>query len=571
MGSGGRKPRCDWDAITVDTLHDDEALAALYTDACCLDRWPNRDQGVIEFWAWAEALLSAAQTGAPHAVFKLALYKYRWIADRIRHKKRSAAARMPIAKRAALVESVERVAQVESVDADRRTAATEEAQKANAARKHTVDALAMDWDDLGGYLRERAAQYKASKTTPRPSHGVDLNRITAADLNHNGRLAELFILLVQTGELHATPDQALRCVMAAEIALARDNRGTPGALFRRTLRPDTPKRYFTNEMEDRALRRMGGDERHDMVAAALDAEPGETTSTGKVIARSADAEEFSQALVGDSTVGFAHTLFLQCFLPHRALPEGTAEYVSPENGSAWLAVNAGMALGEDGRPKRMEIPSGGYARILIPHFGVIATEAGIPVVTLGRRRSFIERLEIPYGGRSAQLLSQQLLNLLVAQYTLGTFEADAKTERGTIRPVAFVDYAHLRRAIRTGVKAGAFWVPEFRLSAPFFNAFAQHRAPVRIDHLRKLIRRPRAMDIYLFLCYRTRTAGDGATISIRILGDIFAPGLPLFKWRAALRGHLEVIGKVWPHFDVSLVGNDVLRVAEGRPPVRRLG
>ena len=42
--------------------------------------------------------------------------------------------------------------------------------------------------------------------------------------------AELFVLLVQHDELAATHVQALRCLIAAQIALKRDKRGTPGAL-----------------------------------------------------------------------------------------------------------------------------------------------------------------------------------------------------------------------------------------------------------------------------------------------------------------------------------------------------
>ena len=560
MDSADPTPRCDWDAITAETLNDDEALAALYGDACRLARWPNTDAGVIEFWAWAETVHSGVRKGELLATaFATSLHGYGWIAGGMTPSQKSAArTRMPDPKRAALVEAV---------DAEMGEAPAAEAKKSFAARKKAdySDSATTNWDEVREVLRSRRATAERAACLT-PGSPPDINRIHGTDLEDNGRLAELFVLLVQHGELAATHDQALRCVMAAEIALERDKRDTPGALFRHTLRPASPERYFTAGMEQRARGRMSGDERHDMVAAALNAEPGEVAPAGRALARPVNAEEVRQALVGDAKLGFAHTLFLQCFLPHRAPPEGTREYVSPNNGSAWLAVTAGMALEEGGRPKRMEIPSGAFARILWPHFGRIVKRDKTPVVVLGARRAFMEDAGISYGGRSAQLLSQQLLNLLVAQYTLGTFEIKATAEQGTIRPVVFVEYAHLRRAIREGKATGAFWVPEFQLSQTFYEAFALHRAPVRIDHLRQLMRRPRAMDIYLFFCYRTRTAGDGTPISISILRDVFAPGMPLFRWRAMLRDHLQAIHDVWP-FDVQLIGNDMLQLAEGEPPV----
>lgn len=566
MGSSGRKPRCDWDEITGDTLRDDEALEALYTDACCLRAWPNRDQGVIEFWAWAEASLSGILKGAPPTVFKLALYRYRWIARRIGFMKNSAAARMPAAKRAALVESVKRVAQVESVDADRRKAAAEEARKADAARERAVDPLAMDWDEVKGYLRGLERRYEESQAALlRARARVNVNEITACDLADDRAFAALFIELTRRGIVAPTDDGVLRCLMAADIALRIDKLGTPGAMFRHMIKAETTEQYYTCEAQDAAQRRMHSGQRAMLADAALNASP-------VAIDPAKQPVPAKRLELTEQRIGFVPSILLQVFLPQRRLLDTVSHYTTT-HGRAWLAVNAGIGADEHGQSKLLDVPFGVYARLALIY---LCTHAKIgSTVTIGHVREFLKAIQVPYGGSTALKVGAQVANLGACGFTLGfTLENDSGPDAEVLaglesmKLASGVRYAEPWKG-RQVKPPRPPWITELDLDPRFRAQVMERRAPVRLDQLAKLRKRPRAMDLCLWLGYRVRDVGaEAAEVPISDLRHIFAPGMPARKWPAALQSDLAAIRKIH-RFRVKIV-RDLLVLRQSKLPVKRI-
>lgn len=239
-----------------------------------------------------------------------------------------------------------------------------------------------------------------------------------------------------------------------------------------------------------------------------------------------DSEE-TLALVGgiDSRddLAFTHSVFLQCMLPTRNTREPTWK-VSHGNASLW--IDAGQLIDPDNPHNRIHcgVPAGSKARILFTYINDLAIRQQSPAIDMGpTMRSFMEANGIPVGGSNAKELQRQIQNIAAARIMVGTWDnLDSPTQasqddiRITQKTSFWLDQDSRSRRV---------WQPELVLSTDYFAKLSQHSVPVNFRALVALQEAPRAMDAYLWLCYRLRTVKRDVKIPLRSLHDVFGIGI----------------------------------------------
>ena len=90
--------------------------------------------------------------------------------------------------------------------------------------------------------------------------------------------------------------------------------------------------------------------------------------------------------------------------------------------------------------------------------------------------------------------------------------------------------------------------------------------PVDMDHLARLMRSPRRMDLYTWLSYRTGVIPRrrSVKIALRDLQPLFGPDISeSWKFKQVLKRDLKALAQVWPRFNVDIQGDKmVLRWSE---------
>ena len=352
----------------------------------------------------------------------------------------------------------------------------------------------------------------------------------------------------------------------AEKALQDDRLGTPGRLFHGLVKAKELERV-TDGQEQRALRRVPGDAREELVSRALSASSTSSGTPSPVDAgtRRADEEREEDLFGGGHAVGFNHSVMMMCFLPQKRLPPGQREYVH-RHGRAALSVEAGALANPDnvGEIRRCAVPFGSRARMIVPYVNAYAVRHRSREVDLGRSlRQFLARLGFSFDGRRGKVVAEQVEAVAAAQFVLGQWYEDRTVSRhGRVAETVtfWMDRGPARRLV---------WEPSMWLSSDYYDALAERPVPVDMGHLARLARSPRRMDLYAWLSYRTARIPKGRNVHVRVesLRGVFGPDIGsrrLFLQR--LGEDLKALATVYAGFRASIEG-DLLVLEQSRPPV----
>ena len=392
-----------------------------------------------------------------------------------------------------------------------------------------------------------------SRHRPTTDAAPSIRRVTAEDLNDSDRLKELYREAVRTGMWPNSANAALDFAALAEKALADDKHGTPGALFVALLKAADVSRV-TQAHETRALQRWSSDTRHDLVDAA-----NRDPATTKLNVTTGDVDDALYV----PNVGYMHAVLMQCFMPQKRITERA---FSVSHGRASLRIEAG-GLPEPTDPGiwfECDVPSGPKARLILPYIIGEAVRTGSPDVDLGESlRKFMGRLDVPVTGGNAKGLIWQIQNIAGSTIVLGEWADDivrARAARVADEYTFWTERAPDQRS---------FWTPTMTLSDKFFQAIQDHRVPVDMNHLVRLGRSPRRMDLYAWLSYRLPRIrrGERVPISLEALRSIFAPDITrLRNFTQRLHGDLAAIAAVYPEFNLEIEGG-ILWLKRSPPPV----
>ncbi|MCG8587997.1 MAG: hypothetical protein MJE66_01770 [Proteobacteria bacterium] len=379
----------------------------------------------------------------------------------------------------------------------------------------------------------------------------DINNIKASDLRCDESLAALYVVAVQRKFWSDSPEDVLDFWSLAEKALHDDRHGTPGRLFYSLIKAKDMSRV-TDAMEQRAQRRLNS---ADRVALA-----------GRAGCSPLDDEDVQLEIFGRE-IGYFHSVLMQCFLPQKPLPADQREW-QVNHGKASLLVEAGRSI--DPRAPNVfthcAVPAGAKPRIILPHIIGQAVVHKSREVDMGASLTkFLKQVGYEVNGRNGRSVTQAVQDVAQANFYLGGWNEDGAVVRhGQVAE-------ELSFWLERNPDQETFWRPSLLLSKPFYESIQHHRVPVDMEHMRKLRRSPRRMDLYCWLSYRTPQIRKRATVRVPLdaLQPIFAPDLrDPYMFRTRLRGDLRAIGRIYAGFDVKLDGQ-LLRLRHSAPPVAR--
>jgi hypothetical protein len=282
--------------------------------------------------------------------------------------------------------------------------------------------------------------------------------------------------------------------------------------------------------------------------------PKETTSNGLKHVRELLPDEFDH-LIGSSVVtrkdlAFTHSLFVQCFLPMRALPKSDNQHWEVTHGRASIAIEAGRLADPQiqGHWEVREVPAGPKARLLFAYINDFAIRHNTPVIDLGNSlRAFMEKNRVPIGGPNGHELSRQLKNIAAARILLGNW-GDTRVSTRQTRIAAGIDFWIDRHP-----KQGSLWQPQIELAPEYFQSLNLHRVPIYFPALVKLQANPRAMDVFCWLVYRMRSVTFPVKIHYAALHPIFGGTIKLLKhFKAEFRKALMAAHPFYPESRVEL-------------------
>ena len=380
--------------------------------------------------------------------------------------------------------------------------------------------------------------------------GPNPAQIEERDLRDDQRLSDLYREFVRRGWWTNTARRVHDFWCLAEKALDNDKMGTPGRLFVHLSRGQADLSHVTQAQEDRALARIGSEEREALVQSALVVAP----------LSSVLSEESQHALFGTTessapAIGYHHSVMMQTFLPQRRRPIEIREH-HISHGRASLIVEAGqVAHPAEGRFVRCPLPYGSRARLIVPWINQYALTHRTREIDLGATLwRFLRRIGSPVNAHNAARVTEQIQAIAAARFVLGAWsEAGSVTRYGRIaEAVSFWADREMSNDL--------LWSPTMLLSSDYYAALCERPVPISMTHLVQLTRSPRRMDLFAWFSYRlpNMRADESLRIPLVILQPIFAPemgAMKMFKYR--LFEDLRAIYAVYPRFRIALDGSHV--------------
>ena len=262
--------------------------------------------------------------------------------------------------------------------------------------------------------------------------------------------------------------------------------------------------------------------------------------------------------------GYHHSFLLQCPFPQKTLPANTELWRS-QHGRRLMVVRAGYSV-VNGDVVGRDIPSGAIPRIVLPYIFSQAVRYG-RYVCMGRTlHQFMKETGFSTGSRNYQAITEQTLNLACSTITLheivhGSRGADIyDTAAVPIASKLRLDPEELTISPEHEVTAltnPQQWESNIIISQPLFDLITENPVPLNIEHLTRLTRSPRRMDLYCWLSYRTYYVRKTVRIPLTLLQPIFGSDIRcerLFKHR--IKKDLAEICTIHP-FRVELDGQSL--------------
>ncbi len=115
----------------------------------------------------------------------------------------------------------------------------------------------------------------------------------------------------------------------------------------------------------------------------------------------------------------------------------------------------------------------------------------------------------------------------------------------------------------------ANWITEMTLSPLIFASLQDHAVPIHKNHVQRLARNPRTLDLYLWLVYFIYTIRPGQTAQTTLdqARRIPARAQRLRHWRTQRKRRLHAIGGVFPDLHVELLENDSILLHQCPSPI----
>ena len=395
-------------------------------------------------------------------------------------------------------------------------------------------------------------------------HFLDLQ---PADLNNRRTLCKLYLKSVLAGIWKNNGSSDVLDFMALAVKAVRDDtHGTPGLLLWHLLLNDARDR-ITGAHEQSVLLRWSSQERYDLYedTCAQNNARGTVHTQVPPLTYDPDYEELR---------GYHHSFLLQCPFPQKTLPDSTDLWRS-QHGRRLMIVRAGYTI-VDGDVVGRSIPSGSIPRIVLPYIFAQAIRYG-RYVCMGRTlHEFLKTTGFAAGSNTYRIVTEQTLNLSCSTIALheivhgvrGTDIYDTATV-----PIAAkirIDPEELTISPENEVTAlltdAGKWESNIIISQPLFDLITENPVPLNIEHLARLTRSPRRMDLYSWLSYRTFYVRKPVSIPLSRLQPIFGSDIQCSRaFKHRIKNDLAAICEIHP-YNIELDGQSlVIRKSRSHP------
>src|SRR4051794_29461190 len=267
----------------------------------------------------------------------------------------------------------------------------------------------------------------------------------------------------------------------------------------------------------------------------------------------------------DNALTFAYSGRAECALPHRRIPADQTWEVASDR--IRLVVEPGRRpTGPDGQGPMafVGVPFGAYARLILLYLQTQALRTGSREVELGRSwRDWMERIGIPWGGRSGRAVREQAELLSRCRLTFhihGDGRSTGLLNVGIVDKALFLDDG-------SDVRQGRLTLETAKLSEGFFDALQRHPIPLEEAAIRALANNSAAIDCYIWLAYRLHVLRAPKLITWAALKAQHGAGYRhLFHFKERFLGVLAMATAVYPDANVEIIEAGVM-LKPSRPPV----
>ena len=262
----------------------------------------------------------------------------------------------------------------------------------------------------------------------------------------------------------------------------------------------------------------------------------------------------------DASVGFLYSGWCQAALPHRRLPDAEGWQIQSER--ITLVVEPGMRPGAAGRPEPVGVPYGSRARLILIYLQSEAIRTKSREVELGSSlRAWLQRLNIPQGGKSISAVREQAERLSLCRLT---FRVQSGGSVGLLNQ-SIVDSALFLDGHDKGKPS--MFLEKAKLSEGFYAQLQRHPVPLEEAAIRAVSNNSQALDIYAWLAYRLHSLNGPRPVTWRALRPQFGAGFGrLDNFRTRFLDNLKLALAVYPAARVG-VDEKGLVLHPSRPPV----
>ena len=262
----------------------------------------------------------------------------------------------------------------------------------------------------------------------------------------------------------------------------------------------------------------------------------------------------------DAGVGFLYSGWCQAALPHRKLPDAEGWQIQSERTT--LVVEPGMRPGAAGRPEPVGVPYGSRARLILIYLQSEAIRTKSREVELGGSlRAWLQRLNIPQGGKSISAVREQAERLSLCRLT---FRVQSGSSVGLLNQ-SIVDSALFLDGHDKGQPS--LFLEKAKLSEGFYAQLQKHPVPLEEAAIRAVSNNSQALDIYAWLAYRLHSLNGPRPVTWRALRPQFGASFGrLDNFRARFLDNLKLALAVYPAARVG-VDEKGLVLHPSRPPV----
>ncbi|CAO3362790.1 replication protein RepA [Azospirillum sp. 11R-A] len=259
-------------------------------------------------------------------------------------------------------------------------------------------------------------------------------------------------------------------------------------------------------------------------------------------------------------LGITYAGFCQTALPHRQLPDD--QHWERPGHKVKLVIQPGVIEDRNGVTRRIGVPYGSRARMILLYLQTRAIQTGNPEVELGgSMHDWLKRMDIPICGKAYRDVEDQAARLSACHLT---FFTDADGGRRQSKESIVADAIQLRRP---DDRQGTLFTETVRLSDSFFKALREHPVPVAEEALKAISGKSMALDVYIWLAYRLHSLDKPTPITWAALHGQFGAGYALVRqFKTKFIPNLKYAMAAYPDARVEESGEGLI-LHPSRPPI----